>query len=105
VAYTAKNGIPGWDHSADAEPQAARSTGFSSTQPAAVVGDPDENQHIKTVNRYRDVAMRPDVWRCSSPPTSGATQDQSEAGAKSRTPARSSNSVSPIDRDDNYFPA
>jgi glucose/arabinose dehydrogenase len=26
----------------------------------AVVGEPDENQQLKTVNRYRDVAVRPD---------------------------------------------
>ena len=27
---------------------------------AAVVGEPDENVHLKTVNRYRDVTIRPD---------------------------------------------
>jgi hypothetical protein len=26
----------------------------------AVVGEPDENMRLKTVNRYRDVTMRPD---------------------------------------------
>jgi len=25
-----------------------------------VVGDPDEHEYFKTVNRYRDVAIRPD---------------------------------------------
>jgi hypothetical protein len=44
----------------------------------AVIGDPDENEHIKTVNRYRDVAMRPDgLALFIATDVGGNTQDQS----------------------------
>jgi len=62
AVYTAKNGIPGWDHSL-LMPSLKHGTVYRMQLDAAgtaVVGEPDENAAIKTVNRYRDVAVRPD---------------------------------------------
>jgi len=60
--YSAKNGIPGWDHSL-LMPSLKHGTVYRMQLDAAgtaVVGEPDENFALKTVNRYRDVTMRPD---------------------------------------------
>jgi hypothetical protein len=44
----------------------------------AVVGDPEENEFFKTVNRYRDVALGPDgLALFIATDVSGNTQDQS----------------------------
>jgi PQQ-dependent dehydrogenase (s-GDH family) len=62
AVYAAKNGIPGWDHSL-LMPSLKHGTVYRmqlDAAGAAVVGEPDENVHLKTVNRYRDVTMRPD---------------------------------------------
>jgi PQQ-dependent dehydrogenase (s-GDH family) len=62
AVYSAKNGIPGWDHSL-LMPSLKHGTVYRIQLDAAgtaVVGEPDENVHLKTVNRYRDVTMRPD---------------------------------------------
>jgi PQQ-dependent dehydrogenase (s-GDH family) len=62
VAYSAKNGIPGWDHSL-LMPSLKHGTIYRIQLDAAgtkVVGEPDENELLKTVNRYRDVAIGPD---------------------------------------------
>jgi PQQ-dependent dehydrogenase (s-GDH family) len=62
AVYTAKNGIPGWDHSL-LMPSLKHGTVYRMQLDAAgtaVVGEPDENMRLKTVNRYRDVTMRPD---------------------------------------------
>jgi PQQ-dependent dehydrogenase (s-GDH family) len=62
AVYTAKNGIPGWDHSL-LMPSLKHGTIYRmqlNEAGTAVVGDPDENEHFKTVNRYRDMTMRPD---------------------------------------------
>jgi hypothetical protein len=48
------------------------------TAGTVVVGEPDENVHIKTVNRYRDVTMRPDGLALFIATDSGGnTQDPS----------------------------
>jgi PQQ-dependent dehydrogenase (s-GDH family) len=62
AVYSAKNGIPGWDHSL-LMPSLKHGTVFRVQLDAAgtaVVGDPDAHEYFKTVNRYRDVAIRPD---------------------------------------------
>jgi PQQ-dependent dehydrogenase (s-GDH family) len=62
AVYSTKNGIPGWDHSL-LMPSLKHGTVYRMQLDAAgtaVVGEPDENQPFKTVNRYRDVTMRPD---------------------------------------------
>ena len=44
----------------------------------AVVGDPDENEYFKTVNRYRDVALGPDgLTLFIATDVEGNTQDRS----------------------------
>jgi len=44
----------------------------------AVIGEPDENQPLKTVNRYRDVAVRPDgLALLIATDVGGNTQDES----------------------------
>jgi PQQ-dependent dehydrogenase (s-GDH family) len=60
--YSATNGIPGWAHSL-LMPSLKHGTVYRIQLDAAgtaVVGEPDENEPLKTVNRYRDVAVRPD---------------------------------------------
>ena len=80
AVYTAKNGIPGWDHSL-LMPSLKHGTVYRIQLDAAgtaVVGEPDENQALKTVNRYRDVATRPDglaLFIVTDP--GGNTQDAS----------------------------
>ncbi len=62
VVYTAKNGIPGWNHSL-LIPSLKHGTVYRvQLTPAgtAVDGEPDGNEFFKTVNRYRDVALSPD---------------------------------------------
>ena len=80
AAYTAKNGIPGWDHSL-LMPSLKHGTVYRLQLDAAgtaVIGDPDENEHFKTVNRYRDVALRPDgLALFIATDVGGNTQDQS----------------------------
>lgn len=85
VAYSAKNGIPGWDHSL-LMPSLKHGTIYRvqlNADGTAVVGDPDENQMLKTVNRYRDVAVRPDgLALFVATDSEGNTQDRSGAPAK-----------------------
>jgi PQQ-dependent dehydrogenase (s-GDH family) len=62
AVYTATNAIPGWGHSL-LMPSLKHGTIYRMQLDAsgtAVIGEPDENQPLKTVNRYRDVAVRPD---------------------------------------------
>jgi PQQ-dependent dehydrogenase (s-GDH family) len=62
AVYTAKNGIPDWEHSL-LMPSLKHGTVYRiqlDRTGTAVVGDPDENELFKTINRYRDVAVRPD---------------------------------------------
>ena len=50
----------------------------------AVVGEPDENASLKTVNRYRDVTTRPDgLALFIATDSGGVTQDQSGRPATS----------------------
>lgn len=80
AVYTAKNGIPGWDHSLL---MSSLKHGTVYRMPlnadgTAVVGEPDENEHFKTVNRYRDVAVRPDgLALFIATDIGGNTQDES----------------------------
>jgi PQQ-dependent dehydrogenase (s-GDH family) len=80
VMYTARNGIPGWDHSL-LMPSLKHGTVYRMQLDAAgtaVVGEPDENAPLKTVNRYRDVAVRPDgLALFIVTDVSGNTQDAS----------------------------
>ena len=75
-----QNGIPGWDHSL-LMPSLKHGTVYRMQLDAAgtaVVGEPDENQQLKTVNRYRDVAVRPDgLALFIVTDLGGNTQDQS----------------------------
>jgi PQQ-dependent dehydrogenase (s-GDH family) len=60
--YTAKNGVPGWDHSL-LMPSLKHGTVYRiqlNHAGTAVVGDPDESEYFKSVNRYRDVTVRRD---------------------------------------------
>jgi PQQ-dependent dehydrogenase (s-GDH family) len=62
AVYAAKNGIPGWSHSL-LIPSLKHGTVYRiQLNPAgtAVVGEPEENEFFKTVNRYRDVTPSPD---------------------------------------------
>jgi PQQ-dependent dehydrogenase (s-GDH family) len=62
AVYTATNGIPGWGHSL-LMPSLKHGTVYRMQLDAAgtaVVGEPDENPQLRTVNRYRDVTARPD---------------------------------------------
>jgi PQQ-dependent dehydrogenase (s-GDH family) len=80
AVYAAKNGIPGWDHSL-LMPSLKHGTVYRIQLDAAgtaVVGDPDENEQIKTVNRYRDVTMGPGgLTLFIATDSGGNTQDQS----------------------------
>jgi PQQ-dependent dehydrogenase (s-GDH family) len=83
AVYTAKNGIPGW-HGSLLMPSLKHGTVFRIQLDAngtAVVGDLDE-EHFKTVNRYRDVVVAPDglaVFIATD--VGGNTQDASGAPA------------------------
>jgi len=80
AVYTAKDGIPGWNHSL-LMPSLKHGTVYRmQLNPAgtAVVGDPDENEFFKTVNRYRDVALGPDgLSLFIATDAEGNTQDRS----------------------------
>jgi PQQ-dependent dehydrogenase (s-GDH family) len=86
AVYTAKNGIPGWDHSL-LMPSLKHGTVYRMQLDAtgtAVVGDPDENEYFKTVNRYRDVTVSPDgLALFIATDMGGNTQDQSGRPAAS----------------------
>ena len=83
--YSAKNGIPGWDRSL-LMPSLKHGTVYRiqlNADGTAVVGDPDENELFKTVNRYRDVAISPDgLALFIATDVGGNTQDQSGRPAK-----------------------
>ena len=78
--YSAKNGIPGWDHSL-LMPSLKLGSVFRvqlDVAGTAVVGDPDAHVYFKTVNRYRDVAIRPDgLALFVATDSEGNTNDQS----------------------------
>jgi PQQ-dependent dehydrogenase (s-GDH family) len=80
AVYTAKSGIPGWDHSL-LMPSLKHGTVYRMQLDAAgttVIGEPDENQPLRTVNRYRDVTLRPDgLALFIATDTGGNTQDES----------------------------
>src|SRR4051812_2523863 len=80
AVYAATNGIPGWGHSL-LMPSLKHGTVYRMQLDAAgtaVVGEPDENQPLKTVNRYRDVAVRPDgLALFIAADVGGNTQDES----------------------------
>jgi PQQ-dependent dehydrogenase (s-GDH family) len=60
--YMKKDGIPGWNHSL-LLPSLKHGTVFRiqlNANGTAAVGDPDDHEHLKTVNRYRDVVVGPD---------------------------------------------
>jgi PQQ-dependent dehydrogenase (s-GDH family) len=62
AVYSLKSGIPGWDHSL-LMPSLKLGSVFRiqlNAEGTAVVGNPDDHVHFRTVNRYRDVAVRPD---------------------------------------------
>ena len=80
AVYSATNGIPGWNHSL-LMPSLKHGTVYRMQLDAAgtaVIGEPDENQPLKTVNRYRDVAVRPDgLALFIATDVGGNTQDES----------------------------
>src|SRR5262245_32308589 len=80
AVYAAKNGIPGWDHSL-LMPSLKHGTVYRMQLDATgtkVVGDPDENAPLRTVNRYRDVAISPDgLSLFIATDVGGNTNDQS----------------------------
>ena len=80
AVYTATNGIPGWGHSL-LMPSLKHGTVYRMQLDAAgtaVVGEPDENPQLRTVNRYRDVAARPDgLALFIATDVGGNTNDQS----------------------------
>src|SRR3954468_9578099 len=80
AVYAATNGIPGWGHSL-LMPSLKHGTVYRMQLDAggtAVVGAPGENLALKTVNRYRDVAVRPDgLALFIAADVGGNTQDES----------------------------
>jgi len=86
AVYSAKNGIPGCDHSL-MMPSLKHGTVYRIQLDAAgiaVVGDPDENEYFKTVNRYRDLTFGPDgLTLFIATDVGGNTQDQSGRPAAS----------------------
>jgi PQQ-dependent dehydrogenase (s-GDH family) len=86
AVYSSKSGIPGWDHSL-LMPSLKHGTVYRIQLDAAgtaVVGDPDENEVFKTVNRYRDVAVSPDgLALFIATDVAGNTQDPSGRPAAS----------------------
>jgi len=86
AVYSAKNGVPGWEHSL-LMPSLKHGTIYRIQLDAAgtaVVGDPDENEFFKTVNRYRDVTLSPDgLSLFVATDVGGNTQDQSGRPAAS----------------------
>jgi PQQ-dependent dehydrogenase (s-GDH family) len=80
AVYSAANGIPGWNHSL-LMPSLKHGTVYRMQLNAAgtaVAGEPDENAALKTVNRYRDVTLRPDgLALFVATDVGGNTQDES----------------------------
>jgi len=80
AVYAATNGIPGWGHSL-LMPSLKHGTVYRIQLDAAgtaVIGEPDENPPLKTVNRYRDVTVRPDgLALFIATDDGGNTQDES----------------------------
>jgi PQQ-dependent dehydrogenase (s-GDH family) len=80
AVYAATNGIPGWSHSL-LMPSLKHGTVYRiqlNAAGTAVVGDPDENEYFKTVNRYRDVTLSPDgLALYIATDVEGNTQDRS----------------------------
>src|SRR2546428_127862 len=86
TVYPAVNGIPGWAHSL-LMPSLKHGTVYRiqlNAAGTAVVGEPDENEHVKTVNRYRDVVVRPDgLALFIATDVGGNTQDETGRPASS----------------------
>ena len=86
TVYPAVNGIPGWAHSL-LMPSLKHGTVYRiqlNAAGTAVVGEPDENEHFKTVNRYRDVVVRPDgLALFIATDVGGNTQDETGRPASS----------------------
>jgi len=62
AVYAIRNAIPGW-HQSLLMPSLKHGTVFRvqlNADGTAVVGGPDDHEMLKTVNRYRDVVVRPD---------------------------------------------
>ncbi len=85
LAMYSGNAIPGWNHSL-LLPSLKHGTVYRIQLDATgttVVGDPDENEYFKTVNRYRDVALGPDgLTLFIATDVEGNTQDRSGRPAK-----------------------
>ncbi|MGH9386600.1 MAG: glucose/sorbosone family PQQ-dependent dehydrogenase [Vicinamibacterales bacterium] len=85
AVYSAMNGIPGWSHSL-LMPSLKHGTVYRiqlTSDGTAVVGDPDDSELFKTVNRYRDVTLSPDglaVFIATD--VGGNTQDRAGRPAK-----------------------
>jgi PQQ-dependent dehydrogenase (s-GDH family) len=80
AAYPMANGIPGWTRSL-LMPSLKHGTVFRirlDARGTSVTGDPDDYEHFKTVNRYRDVAVQPDgLALFVATDVGGNTQDES----------------------------
>ena len=85
AVYTAKNAIPDWDHSL-LMPSLKHGTVYRIRLDAAgtaVVGDPDDTEYFKTVNRYRNVTVGPDgLALFIATDVGGNTQDRSGRPAR-----------------------
>jgi PQQ-dependent dehydrogenase (s-GDH family) len=83
--YSSKTGIPGWDHSL-LMPSLKHGTVYRIRLDAAgtaVVGDPDDTEYFKTVNRYRNVTVGPDgLALFIATDVGGNTQDRSGRPAR-----------------------
>ena len=86
TVYSAANGIPGWTRSL-LMPSLKHGTVYRvalNDAGTAVVGDPDESEYFKTVNRYRDVVVRPDgLVLFIATDVGGNTQDETGRPASS----------------------
>ena len=80
LAVYSATGIPGWSHSL-LMPSLKHGTVYRiqlNAAGTAVVGEPDESESVKTVNRYRDVALSPDgLSLFIATDVEGNTQDRS----------------------------
>ncbi|HMF98491.1 MAG TPA: PQQ-dependent sugar dehydrogenase, partial [Vicinamibacterales bacterium] len=78
--YSVRDGIAGWNHSL-LMPSLKHGTIYRiqlNEAGTAVVGDPDENEFFKTVNRYRDLTFSPDgLSLFIATDSEGNTQDRS----------------------------
>lgn len=85
AVYAAKIGIPDWDHSL-LMPSLKHGTVYRIRLDAAgtaVVGDPDDTEYFKTVNRYRNVTVGPDgLALFIATDVEGNTQDRSGRPAR-----------------------